>query len=142
MGPDEPGGLGDIAGAEAIHPIGVVGVELAGVDGGPGRRVDDDVRLDPAVRGQHGVAIGDVEDGLLRGDDVQSRPAEALVGPAVQLAQDLGAYLTGHPGHEHAHFPALPQEGGAAAGPLAQDDSTTGERPMSGSHEARLSQYH
>ena len=112
--PDVAGSLGDITGAEAVHTIGAVGIGLAGVDSGPGGRVDDDIRLDRPYRGQHGVAIGDVEDAFLGGDDVQRRAAEALPGPAVQLAQDLGAYLAGHSGHEHAHFcPASGLRGGS-----------------------------
>ena len=133
--------LRDVAGAKGVDREGTVGVALTRVDRCPSGRMNNHLRLDRPNRREHGVTVADVEVGLFWGDDVENRSAKGTLGLAGQLGKYLGPDLTCNSCQEHTHAGRF-QAGRVIAGMSAQLASTTGERPMRGSHQEGLSRYH
>ena len=88
---------------EGVHAVGAVGIGLTGVDGRPGRGVDDDLGLNRPDGGEHRVTVGHVEGAATGGDDIERRATAPLAGPALKLGDDLGSDLAGRAGHQHTH---------------------------------------
>ena len=160
VGADAPGRLGDVAGPEGVDGEGPVGVALTGVDRRPGPGVDDDVGAQPLRRSPSTASRSATSSRPWSAAiDVARRPgAEPARGRVVGAAagrhppgegvDDVGAELAARAGDEHPHDlgPHTRLSGLARASPTGEpsphEDSTTGARSMSGSHQARLSAYH
>ena len=70
MGPDQVRRFSDVSGTEGVHPPGMIGVRLAGVDRGPRGGMQHQVRSQLGDSRQNGVAVADLYLGTRCGCDV------------------------------------------------------------------------
>ena len=95
-GTDPPGALGHVAGTEGVDEERPVGVALAGVDRGPRRRVHDGVGAGGGDGAEHGVAVGDVDGGVVDADDL-------VVAAGLEGGDELGPDLASGSRDQDAH---------------------------------------
>src|SRR5262249_8094456 len=114
--------LGDPAHRQRVVSIGAIRIRLACVDGGPRRRVHDDIRPERPDCVEDGVAISHVEPAVVGGGGGVARLAARR--------PDVAGALTAGAGDDDLHRVVAQAE-----------PSATGARSRNGSHHAWLAAY-